>query len=345
MSLKDDYVADMNARLKLQENKTEGTFGQDIIGAVGYEFSAVQETQIDTLLNRAFATTATGDDLDLCGADVGLDRKQATYATVPVRVEGYPNQMVGTDVKITFSNLVFTCTENKNIPEEGFVDVTFKCDSPGVDGNVDEGTVFDFVGSYYGLTSAVATGDGAGGTDKESDDDYRERILFKIRSEASSGNKAHYQLWAESVDGVGKAIILPLWNGNGTVKVLISTPDKTDPTEELLQRVSDYIEDNAPIGATVTVASVDYVDIDITADCVIDESGSTTTVKAEFSEYLKNYLDTADLTVSYLRMSDLLFNCKGVEDITNYTMNGGKVSINLAQTEVARVGNIIINEA
>ena len=35
MSLKDDYVADMNARLKLQENKTEGTFGQDIIGAVG----------------------------------------------------------------------------------------------------------------------------------------------------------------------------------------------------------------------------------------------------------------------------------------------------------------------
>lgn len=345
MSLKDDYVADMNARLKLQENKTEGTFGQDIIGAVGYEFAAVQETQIDTLLNRAFATTATGDDLDLCGADVGLDRKQATYATVPVRVEGYPNQMVGTDVKITFSNLVFTCTENKNIPEEGFVDVTFKCDSPGVDGNVDEGTVFDFVGSYYGLTSAVATGDGAGGTDKESDDDYRERILFKIRSEASSGNKAHYQLWAESVDGVGKAIILPLWNGNGTVKVLISTPDKTAPTEELLQRVSDYIEDNAPIGATVTVASVDYVDIDIVADCVIDSSGSTTTVKAEFTELLKQYLDTADLTVSYLRMSDLLFNCQGVEDVTNYTMNGGKVSINLSETQVARAGSITINEA
>ena len=138
---------------------------------------------------------------------------------------------------------------------------------------------------------------------------------------------------------------MPLWNGNGTVKVLISTPDKTDPTEELLQHVSDYIEDNAPIGATVTVASVDYVDVDIVADCVIDSSGSTTTVKAEFTELLKQYLDTADLTVSYLRMSDLLFNCQGVEDVTNYTMNGGKVSINLSETQVARAGSITINEA
>ena len=127
--------------------------------------------------------------------------------------------------------------------------------------------------------------------------------------------------------------------------MLISTPDKTDPTEELLQRVSDYIEDNAPIGATVTVASVDYVDVDIVADCVIDSRGSTTTVKAEFTELLKQYLDTADLTVSYLRMSDLLFNCQGVEDVTNYTMNGGKVSINLSETQVARAGSITINEA
>ena len=57
------------------------------------------------------------------------------------------------------------------------------------------------------------------------------------------------------------------------------------------------------------------------------------------------YLDTADLTVSYLRMSDLLFNCQGVEDVTNYTMNGGKVSINLSETQVARAGSITINEA
>lgn len=345
MSVKDDYVASMNSQLKLGENKTEGTFGQDIIGAVGYELAAVKETQIDTLLDRAFATTATGDDLDLCGADVGLDRKQATFATVNVRITGYSGQVVGTDVKITYKNLTFTSTENKNISEDGSVDVIFKCDTAGADGNIKEGAIFDFVGSYYGLTSATSISSGEGGSDKESDEDYRERILFKIRSEASSGNIAHYKLWAESVDGVGKALILPLWNGNGTVKVLISTPDKTNPSGDLLQRVRDYIADNAPIGATVTVASVEYVDVNVVANVVLNDSGSTTTVKQEFTEFLKKYLDTAELAVSYLRMSDLLFSCTGVEDVTDYTLNGGKVSIILEETQVARAGTVTINEA
>ena len=47
MSTKDDYVADMNARLTLDENKMEGTFGQDIINAVGYEMAVQKDTQID----------------------------------------------------------------------------------------------------------------------------------------------------------------------------------------------------------------------------------------------------------------------------------------------------------
>lgn len=344
MSTKDNYVADMNEQLKLDENKTEGTFGQDIIGAVGYELAVVKDTQIDTLLDRAFATTAKGKDLDLCGADVGLERKQATYSTIMVRIGGYAGQVVGTEVKITYSNLIYTSTEIKNIPDSGSIDVKFKCDTAGADGNIKSGVIFDFVGSYYGLTSAVAVSNGEGGSDKESDEAYRERILFKIRSEASSGNKAHYKLWAESVDGVGKALILPLWNGNGTVKVLIATPDKTNPSADLLQRVRDYIETNAPIGATVTVASVDYIDINVTANVVLNDSGSTTTVKQEFNEYLKKYLDSAELVVSYLRMSDLLFGCVGVEDVKSYTLNGGNQSINLTETQIARAGIITINE-
>lgn len=162
MSTKDNYVADMNEQLKLDENKTEGTFGQDIIGAVGYELAVVKDTQIDTLLDRAFATTAKGKDLDLCGADVGLERKQATYSTIMVRIGGYAGQVVGTEVKITYSNLIYTSTEVKNIPDSGSIDVKFKCDTAGADGNIKSGVIFDFVGSYYGLTSAVAVSNGEG---------------------------------------------------------------------------------------------------------------------------------------------------------------------------------------
>ncbi len=345
MSSKDDYVAAMNAELQLGENKTEGTFGQDIINAVGYEMAVQKDTQIDTLLDRAFVTTATGNDLDLCGADAGLPRKEATKSQVLVRVSGLEDQVVTTSVKISKGDLVFTSLETKSIPAAGYVDVYFQCETAGLIGNVAADTVFDFEGNYYGLNSAVAVSKGVGGSDREDDESYRQRILYKIQNEASSGNVAHYKQWAESVDGVASALVVPLWNGNGTVKVLISTPDKSNPTQLLLDKVAAYIETQRPIGATVTVDAIDYVDINVNAVVSLSDIGSISNVTEKFNAALAQYLSTYGLvTVSYLRIADLLLQCTGVLDVQSYTLNGGVQSITLTATQMARVGTTTITE-
>ena len=253
MSTKDDYVADMNARLTLDENKMEGTFGQDIINAVGYEMAVQKDTQIDPMIDRAFVSTATGEDLDLAGADNGLPRKAATYSQVLVRVSGLEDQVVSSSVKISYSDAVFTAIEAKTIPAAGYIDVIFKCNTAGTVGNVAEGTVFSFDGNYYGLTSAVAISKGVGGADREDNESYKERILYKIQNEASSGNEAHYKLWAESVDGVASAKIVPLWNGNGTVKLLVTDSNGQPASPDLLARVTEKVESMHPIGADVSV--------------------------------------------------------------------------------------------
>lgn len=345
MSTKDDYVANMNARLTLDENKMEGTFGQDIINAVGYEMAVQKDTQIDPMIDRAFVSTATGEDLDLAGADNGLPRKAATYSQVLVRVSGLEDQVVSSSVKISYSDVVFTAIEAKTIPAAGYVDVIFKCNTAGTVGNVAEGTVFSFDGNYYGLTSAVAVSKGVGGADREDDESYRERILYKIQNEASSGNEAHYKLWAESVDGVASAKIVPLWNGNGTVKVLISTPDKSTPTQTLIDEVAAYIETQKPIGATVTVDSIEYVNINVVATVTLSDIGSISNVTEEFNAALAQYLSTYGLTtVSYLRIADLLLQCTGVLDVQSYTLNGGVQSITLTSTQMPRVGVTTISE-
>lgn len=345
MSTKDDYVAAMNAELQLDENKMEGTFGQDIINAVGYEMAVQKDTQIDTLLDRAFVTTATGTDLDLCGADAQLPRKEATKSQVLVRITGLENQVVTTSIKISYGNLIFTSLETKSIPAAGYVDVNFQCETAGAVGNVAIGTVFNFDGNYYGLTSAVAVSKGVGGSDREDDESYRQRILYKIQNEASSGNTAHYKLWAESVEGVASALVVPLWNGNGTVKVLISTPDKSNPTQTLLDEVAAYIETQKPIGATVTVAAIDYVNINVSAVVTLSEIGSISNVTEEFNAALAQYLSTYGLvTISYLRIADLLLQCTGVLDVQSYTLNGGVQSITLTSTQMARVGTTTITE-
>lgn len=345
MSTKDDYVSNMNARLTLDENKMEGTFGQDIINAVGYEMAVQKDTQIDPMIDRAFVSTATGEDLDLAGADNGLPRKEATYSQVLVRVSGLEDQVVSSSVKISYSDVVFTAIEAKTIPAADYIDVIFKCNTAGTVGNVAEGTVFSFDGNYYGLTSAVAVSKGVGGADREDNESYRERILYKIQNEASSGNEAHYKIWAESVDGVASAKIVPLWNGNGTVKVLISTPDKSTPTQTLIDTVSAYIETQRPIGATVTVDSIEYVDVNVVATVTLSDIGSISNVTEEFNAALAQYLSTYGLTtISYLRIADLLLQCTGVLDVKSYTLNGGVQSITITSTQMPRVGVTTISE-
>lgn len=58
--------------------------------------------------------------------------------------------------------------------------------------------------------------------EEEDDDSLRARYFTRVRREAVSANKEHYKQWAEEVDGVGKAKIFPLWNGDGTVKIVVT---------------------------------------------------------------------------------------------------------------------------
>ena len=71
----------------------------------------------------------------------------------------------------------------------------------------------------------------------------------------ASGNINHYKQWARSVSGVGNAAVLPLWDGNGTVKVVVASEENEPLDEAIVSKVAQYIESVRPIGAEVTVVS------------------------------------------------------------------------------------------
>lgn len=50
---------------------------------------------------------------------------------------------------------------------------------------------------------------------KETDDELRERIMEANEQMDDSyiGNESDYKRWAESVAGIGTAIVVPEWNG------------------------------------------------------------------------------------------------------------------------------------
>lgn len=342
MGTQEDIQQRINGRLTINANLLEGGFSQDIIGSVAYELANIYDTELENITNRVFVDTATGDDLDNVGADYGVERRQASQSIVYLEIEGVEGAVVNSTVKATYNNLVFTVQEYKVIGASGTVTVKALCETYGSIGNVAADTITEFVGNPAGLTSVTNPASAYDGFDKETDADYRARIKLYLAEDAVNCNEAQYKQWALEVTGVKSAVVKGAETmGAGNVGVYIASTTGT-VSDELKQAVKDYIEALQFINATVKVNALTNVTINTTATVVLEAGYTVNAVKDEYEQALTRYLDGLTGSVSYFRASDLLFDCNGVLDVTDFKLNNAEQSITLADTEIAVVGSINI---
>lgn len=334
----------INERLTIDANLLEGGFSQDIIGSVAYELANIYDTEINTILDKAFVTTATGEYLDFVGKDYGIDRRLDTPAIVYLEITGTQGAVINQNIKAVFNNLVYTVQEYKRINSDGIAKVKAVCETAGVIGNVPANSITEFLTDYQGLTSVNNPEPAFDGFDREDDETYRQRVLDYLKEDATNANKQQYEQWARSVSGVQKAVIKSAEvMGAGNVGVFISAINQT-VSDELIANVKSYIENVQPINATVLVQSLNYVNVNVNATLSIKSGYTKTDVKDEFEKLLGEYLPTVENVVSYFRISELLFQCEGVEDVIEYTLNGNKTSLEINDTDYATIGGVIINE-
>ena len=60
------------------------------------------------------------------------------------------------------------------------------------------------------------------GDDIESDEDLRIRYMESVTAPQFGGNVSDYQNKVKSLTGVGGCKVIPIWNGGGTVKLIIT---------------------------------------------------------------------------------------------------------------------------
>ena len=342
MTVQEQIIQRINERLKIEANLLEGGFAQDIIGSISYELANITETELNKIADRAFVATATGDDLDRVGNDYGIERREEAAAVVYLEITGDEFAIINTNVKAIYNNLVFTVQEYKKINSSGIALVKAKCETLGTIGNVPANTITKFLTDYAGLKTVNNPEPAYDGFDKEDDAIYRQRILDYLTNDSANCNKAQYETWAREVTGVLKAVVKGAEDmGAGNVGVFISAIDAT-VSNELKQSVYDYINEKQFINATLIVDSLNYVDINIIANVVLKEGYSNIDVMDEFKLKLKAYLPTVEKVISYFKISELLFDCAGVEDVTDYTLNGGTESLELEETDYAVVGEVQI---
>ena len=319
-----------------------GSFFYDLLYPVAEQVYLLQN-KIKTLSTNTFALTATGEYLDRKTAEQGITRKAATYSRGIVRITGNRGEIVSKGSKVAADNILFSVDETMSVPESGYVELTATCTTAGSIGNVKAGEIKRFPVTLPGLTAVENITDFTGGYDAESDADLLERYLEKVSRPNVSGNKYHYIEWAKEVVGVGEVRVIPLWNGAGTVKVVIVDTDNQPADAELIEKVKTHIDENRPIGADVTVVSATALTVNITVKLTTDE---TPDIQQKIEESIKSYLSIDALKrayISYAKIGSLILSVPGVEDYTNFKINGGTANITIADGAVPVLGSVVIS--
>ena len=312
---KRNILAELQEASTSPADKFEGTFEYDMLAANALEFAKV-EVELEEAYKAAFAETSWGEYLTMIAAAFGVDRKLATKAVGTVTLSG--NGTVPAGSRFTTSkSTAFVTTEEVTISESG--DVAIEAVKEGAAGNVAAGAVRNIAFNIPGITAVTNAEPTHDGYEEETDAELLERYYVFVRAPATSGNVWHYYNWAMSVEGVGSCRILPLWNGNGTVKVVIIDSNHKTASDDLKRAVYDYIETVRPIGATVTVDSPLPLPITVTAE-IRGTFNAGTFIEEANAYFEKRYLNMD--YVSEAQVIDIIMNQEDVIDCDNVRLNG-----------------------
>ena len=326
-----DILDEMLANVRNDVDKREGSIVYDMLAPSAHRWELVGFA-LDAILELGFIDTANGEYIDKRASEQGLTRKPAEHAKGTVTITGEANIEVPAGfIVFTDDGLEFSTDEIATIGAKGTVDVPCTAIVGGLESNVAIKAITQFEETALKITAVTNNEPFSGGIDEESDNELKNRYLTKVRNPVGSGNVYHYQEWALSVSGVTKARVFPLWNGNGTVKVVVTGQNGRAPSEEILTAVRDAIAANAPIGATVTVVAVKEIALSVSATVELLNGATVLDVQDAIKKAIDDYITEAlaEGVVRVNRVGEAILSVDNVADYGNIKLNGSAANIPL----------------
>ncbi|MFS0841175.1 baseplate J/gp47 family protein [Paenibacillus sp. 1P03SA] len=343
---KDVILARMLNEVPSDMDKRPGSITYDMQSPASIEF-ALAYIELSGVLDKGFAATTYGEYLTLRCAEMAVYRKGAVKASVPVTLTGADGTVIKAGQRVSTDTLdpVYFVTRKDVTIINGSATVDADAEVGGKNGNVGVGQIRLTVGNITGVASVTNHVAADGGADEESDEELLVRYEERVSTPSTSGNAAHYRQWAKEVPGISDAIVYPTWNGNGTVKVVLLDTDKTTPTPAKVAEVAAYIEDNRPIGATVTVVGAVEVPINVSLSATIASTSSIAAVKKQLEEGLKTYLNSLafrDPLVRYTQVQRVILDIPDIIDYTGLKVNGQTFNLEIPNGSVAVIGTVTL---
>lgn len=347
-------------RMPADLDKTEGSIPWDAIAPVAIEL-VLASGWAKEVLRRAFVQTTFGVYLTYKAEENGLQRRPAVAARTAgndVLFTGDPGSpipagyLVSTESTEATPAKIYRTLSAVVIGENGEARVGVEALEPGVIGNAPIGAIRHLAEPLPGIKSVTNLAPIEGGVDEESDETLRQRTLEENRREEGDGNITDYTAWAKQVSGVGNVLVEPLWQGEGTVRVIILDPEgrpAPQPTIDAVQQHLDPMsrgrgEGLAPVGAKVTVDTATTIDISATIPNLVAEPGYTIeqarlNAEAALNDYLFRVNPGGLIKIQEAAAS--VINAPGVDNVGDILLDGSRQDILLEVNELAQLGIVI----
>lgn len=342
----DQILGEMLAKVPHDVDKREGSMIYDALAPAAAEMAQLY-IELDYLNQITYADEATGEHLTKRCAELGIVRRQPTRALRKGKFDRAI--LVGTR---------FALDETTYIVIEALNNFEYKleCEQVGELGNIYQGQLIP-LSTISGLAVAELTDILIPGEEIESDSDLRKRYFESLNSEAYGGNISDYEVKVKAIQGVGGVKVYPVWNGGGTVKLVILDSHYNTPSTELIKKVQTTIDPVsnqgaglgiAPIGHTVTVQGVTPITVHIASKITMQEGFVWEDIKENITQKIEEYLaelrsqwDSQEaLVVRTSYIETRVLGVVGVLDIQGTTLNGEAQNLILDKDAIPVIGEV-----
>lgn len=293
---------------------------------------------IDWLSNQFLPDSAEKEWLDrhgdiwLTNADSSVGRKTATLSSGTVTMTGTPGTVVAVNTRLELpsAGIGFETTLQITI---GVAETSapVRALDAGIKGNLEVGENLSFVTPIAGVDDSAIVVNLAGGTDDETDEELRARVLFRIQQPPMGGDASDYVAWALAVPGVTRA-----WSstemGIGTLTVRIMMDDLRAsgggfPTDADIVTVTTYIDTVRPVAIkdrwilSPIPEDINFSVAGLTPESASLRAGIESSVRAMLRvkaapAHIVNGIAQPAQTIYAAWVSDAISNVVGVESFT-----------------------------
>ncbi len=306
-----DFVSRLGVSGATLRRSTIGVLARVVAGA-----SHMLHGHLDNLSRQLFPDTADAEFLLRQASMFGLSPKAAQFAEGTIAVPGTNGATIPAESILLRSDGATYRTTEEAVVAGSTATMAVVAEQAGAAGTLDAGVELTFEAPIAGVNAvATVTAGTVDGSDPESTEQLRERLLDRLRLPPHGGAAADYVAWALEVPGVTRAWVYPRELGAGTVTVRFVRDDDASPIPDAAEvaAVQVHVDERRPVAAAVSVLAPVAAPLDFEISVSPDTADVRGAVEAELVDLLRRSAEPgATVLVSQLRLAIGL--APGVED-------------------------------